>query len=125
MAWEPFLRAGRPINLPSVRGEHEEGCKISAVRLAQVALFAAVLPGITLQAQVPGPGSPAQTVISPEVGPQGRVTFRIYAPQAREVAASRRRTSHSPTSTSSARSAPSASSTGHHWSASFPYQRRD
>ena len=51
-----------------------------------ITLLAALLPAVTLHAQPPGGLNPGEALQSPEVLPDHRVVFRIYAPKASAVA---------------------------------------
>ena len=61
---------------------------IAALSAATVVVFAAAAqtppPGVKLPFPV-GPTSPYDRLVSPEVAPDGRITFRFYAPKAQSV----------------------------------------
>jgi len=56
------------------------------MRDCAVLLLCLAMPVHRAEAQVPGPQRPEQTLVSPQLDAPGRVTFRIYAPRAQQVA---------------------------------------
>src|SRR5213594_2318242 len=59
------------------------------VRHALLAIVAAAMPALPALGQAPPPPSPPPPIISPEVHADRRVTFRLRAPNAKEVVVER------------------------------------